>query len=44
MAFCAYSKQTRAENAPYRFVQACNMVIRASAVLARNMKIGRAHV
>ncbi|RPD61654.1 hypothetical protein L226DRAFT_545226 [Lentinus tigrinus ALCF2SS1-7] len=34
-AFCAYSKQTRAENAPYRFVQACNMVVRASAVLAR---------
>ena len=34
-AFCAYSKQTRQENAPYRFVQACYMVIRASAVLAR---------
>ncbi|KAI1786909.1 hypothetical protein LXA43DRAFT_747454 [Ganoderma leucocontextum] len=34
-AFCAYSKQTRLENAPYRFVQACYMVIRASAVLAR---------
>ena len=36
MAFCAYSKQTRAENAPYRFVQACFMVIRASAALARD--------
>ncbi|TBU23534.1 hypothetical protein BD311DRAFT_731138 [Dichomitus squalens] len=34
-AFCAYSKQTRLENAPYSFFQACNMVIRASAVLAR---------
>ncbi|KAI0705357.1 hypothetical protein C8Q76DRAFT_696881 [Earliella scabrosa] len=36
MAFCAYSKLTRAENAPYRFVQACFMVIRASAALARD--------
>ena len=34
-AFCAYSKQTRLENAPYSFFQACYMVIRASAVLAR---------
>ncbi|TFK82455.1 hypothetical protein K466DRAFT_655706 [Polyporus arcularius HHB13444] len=35
-AFCAYSQQMRLENAPYLFVRASNMVIRASAVLARN--------
>ncbi|KAI0698955.1 hypothetical protein C8T65DRAFT_660331 [Cerioporus squamosus] len=40
-AFCAYSKQTWADNAPYRFVQACNMVIRASAVLARTSESSR---
>ena len=38
MAFCAYSKQTRVENAPYRFVQASYMIIRASASLARDSR------
>ncbi|KAI0360450.1 hypothetical protein OH77DRAFT_1393088 [Trametes cingulata] len=33
-AFCSYSKKMREDNSPYRFVQACCMVIRASATLA----------
>ncbi|KAI0371284.1 hypothetical protein BV20DRAFT_1051695 [Pilatotrama ljubarskyi] len=33
-AFCSYSKRMRDDNSPYRFVQACCMVIRASATLA----------
>ncbi|KAI0752717.1 hypothetical protein C8Q80DRAFT_1302830 [Daedaleopsis nitida] len=36
LAFCAYSRQTRIQNAPYRFMQACSMIVRASALLARD--------
>ncbi|KAH9887205.1 hypothetical protein C8Q73DRAFT_768102 [Cubamyces lactineus] len=34
MTLCAYSKKMQEDNSPYRFVQACCMVIRASAALA----------
>ncbi|KAI0659375.1 hypothetical protein C8Q70DRAFT_1045226 [Cubamyces menziesii] len=34
MTLCAYSKKMQQDNSPYRFVQACCMVIRASAALA----------
>lgn len=37
VAFCAYSKKMRADNSPYRFVQASCMVIRASATLAHGV-------
>ncbi|OSD08781.1 hypothetical protein PYCCODRAFT_1401530 [Trametes coccinea BRFM310] len=34
LTFCTYSKRMREDNSPYRFMQACIMVIRASALLA----------
>ncbi|KAH9944511.1 uncharacterized protein BXZ73DRAFT_87395 [Epithele typhae] len=33
-AFCAYGERSRSENAPYRFVQATYMAVRAAALLA----------
>ncbi|KAI0674557.1 hypothetical protein C8Q78DRAFT_966328 [Trametes maxima] len=37
VAFCAYGRRMREDNSPYRFMQACCMVIRASATLARDI-------